>query len=102
MIPKELAFGSLDITADTGDVECRASSDGLIRIATDTGHIRVEGVSAGELALSVSTGDVNGSLLSEKVFLAQSDTGRIEVPETTTGGVCKIVTDTGSIRITVP
>jgi hypothetical protein len=41
-------------------------------------------------------------LLSEKVFITKSDTGRIDVPETVTGGKCKITTDTGSIRIYIP
>ena len=47
------------------------------------------------------TGDVTGSLCSEKVFIARSDTGHISVPETVNGGKCSITTDTGDIIITL-
>lgn len=179
-LPKELSFEEIVVSADTGDVDCRASASGLIRIKTSTGDIRCENISASalelsastgridarsvtcaddvqvsvstgevflrdvscrnvlsrgstgellldhvvvaetitverstgdvnlkqcdaaELLITTSTGDVTGSLLSPKVFVAHSDTGQIDVPETTTGGKCKIVTDTGNIAITVP
>ena len=54
---------------------------------------------AEEIGIKTDTGDVTGSLLSEKVFHARTDTGRIEVPKTTGGGLCEIVTDTGDVRI---
>ena len=176
-IPGEFAFDSVDIRLSTGDVACRASASGLLRVKTTTGDIDLEGLSAGELDLTVSTGhvrvrsvdcggnvgiavstgktdltevscinlrstgdtgdmtltnvaasgtislaratgdirfahcdagelavvtdtgDVTGTLLSDKVFIVHSDTGRIDVPETTSGGRCKITTDTGDIRI---
>ena len=47
------------------------------------------------------TGDVRGSLLSEKVFIVNTDTGRKEVPDTITGGRCEITTDTGDVKITI-
>ena len=47
------------------------------------------------------TGDVSGNLLSDKVFITETDTGRIDVPKTTTGGKCEIKTDTGDIRISI-
>lgn len=178
-IPKDFAFDSIDMSLSTGDVDCRASSSGLLRVKTSTGDIYLEGLSAGELDLTVSTGrvsvqsvvcegnaginvstgktnltdvscksissygstgdfflknvfasemisierstgdvrfeqcdagemtvvtdtgDVTGSLLSAKVFIAYSDTGKIDVPETTSGGKCRITTDTGDIRIEI-
>ena len=178
-IPADFTFGSAELCAGTGDVDCRASAAGPIRIAASTGDIRLEGLSAGALELTVSTGhaevlsaacegelsvavstgkanltdvscksvrttgstgditlknviaaetisvarstgdvlfegcdaagltvdtdtgDVTGSLLSDKVFIIRTDTGRIDVPETVTGGTCRITTDTGDIRITI-
>lgn len=44
---------------------------------------------------------MKGSLLSDKVFLMQTDTGEVDVPKTVTGGKCEIITDTGDIRIDV-
>ena len=56
---------------------------------------------AGELHVKTDTGDVTGSLLSDKIFFAESDVGSVDVPKTTTGGVCEIQTNTGNIAITI-
>ena len=34
-----------------------------------------------EIKISTDTGDVSGTLLSEKVFITSSDTGKIKVPK---------------------
>ncbi len=178
-LPKEFTFGSIDILASTGDVNCHASASELMKIKLNTGDIHVENISAEALDLTVSTGkvtaksivcendfsinvstgktyltdvkcesiisngstgdmslknvvaekkfsikrdtgdiildgcdaaeifvetstgDVKGSLLSSKVFIVESDTGRVNVPKTVTGGRCEIITDTGDIKINV-
>ena len=56
---------------------------------------------AGEIFIKTTTGSVKGSLLSSKIFMARSDVGKITVPRTTTGGICEIETDTGTINITI-
>ena len=178
-LPEDLAFESIRISLDTGDVDCRASSSGLLSIETDTGDARLEGLSAGTLALttdtgrielrsvacvgdlsvsvttgkaslsdvrcesftskgdtgdlrleqvlvsgllsaerstgdvrledcdagelliSTDTGDVHGTLLTEKIFIVRSSTGEIRVPETVSGGKCKITSTTGDIHIDI-
>lgn len=66
-----------------------------------TGDVTLHRCDAAELSIQTSTGDVTGSLLTEKVFLVDTDTGRREYPKTTTGGRCEITTDTGNIRISL-
>lgn len=70
-------------------------------IERSTGDIKFEGSDAGEIYIKTDTGDVEGSLLSEKVFIVKTDTGNVKVPESITGGKCKIETDTGDVKITV-
>ena len=74
---------------------------GKFEIDRDTGDVEIERCDAQELYITTDTGDVEGSLLSDKVFIVSTDTGNVNVPQTTTGGVCKITTDTGNIRITI-
>ena len=113
--------GEMKIETDTGDislqrltantVDLSVSTGALIldhvvvtqtlRAETDTGRIKLDRCDAGELKLETDTGSVTGSLLTPKIFFAQTDTGRVDVPKTTTGGRCEITTDTGDIRITV-
>ncbi len=76
-------------------------ASGNFSIERNTGDVRFERCDAEEITIVTGTGDVNGTLLSDKIFIANTDTGRKDVPETTTGGKCKITTDTGDIKISI-
>ncbi|MBQ7565831.1 MAG: DUF4097 family beta strand repeat protein [Oscillospiraceae bacterium] len=94
---------SLSSVGSTGDLTMSdVAAAGTITIERSTGNVHMERCDAAELEIATDTGDVTGSLRSEKIFFAQSDTGDVNVPETTTGGKCRITTDTGEIWITVP
>ena len=66
-------------------------------ITRSTGDIKLDWCDAGEIYIKTDTGDVSGRLLSDKVFFAKTDTGKIKVPKSTSGEVCEIETDTGNI-----
>ncbi len=70
-------------------------------IERSTGDVKFESCDASEIFVETDTGDVTGMLLSEKVFITQTDTGKVDVPKTVTGGRCEITTDTGNIKIKV-
>lgn len=98
----DLTCRSFASVGSTGDISMEnVTAEGLISVERSTGDVKLAQCDAAELLFKTDTGDVTGSLRSEKVFIAQSETGRIEVPETTSGGKCKITTDTGKIAITV-
>ena len=87
---------------DTGSITLtNVIASGKFDIERDTGYVKFNSCDAAELYIETDTGDVTGTLLSEKVFIARSDTGRIDVPKTVTGGRCEIETDTGNISITI-
>lgn len=158
-IPDSFHFSTMDITVSTGDVDNYASATEMMKIRTDTGHIRMDTVSAdtislatstgkthlsnvtcrqlqaegttgditlqrviatesmsivrntgdvtfdrcdaGDIFVKTSTGDIEGTLNSGKVFVANSSTGDVDVPQSTTGGKCELSTSTGDIEITV-
>ncbi|MBQ1821155.1 MAG: DUF4097 family beta strand repeat protein [Clostridia bacterium] len=87
-------------SAPVGEI-CKNSRAEQISIERSTGDVRFEQCDAAELSIDTDTGDVTGSLRSDKVFIAQSHTGDVSVPGSTSGGKCRITTDTGDIRITV-
>lgn len=70
-------------------------------IERTTGNIKLERCDAAELYVNTTTGDVTGSLLSEKIFIANATTGDVRVPESVSGGKCKITTTTGDILINI-
>ena len=70
-------------------------------IKRSTGDVKFDGSDATEIFVETDTGDVRGGLLTHKIFVAQTDTGSIDVPKTATGGKCEITTSTGDIDISI-
>ncbi|MBQ9321120.1 MAG: DUF4097 family beta strand repeat protein [Eubacterium sp.] len=113
--------GDVHIRVDTGrvklqDMTCRnLTSEGttgditlnnviaadMFTIIRDTGDVEFNASDAVTVFVQTDTGDVTGSLLTAKVFITETDTGKVEVPKSITGGRCEIRTDTGDIRIEV-
>ncbi len=101
-VVSETTCKNLYSNGSTGDIKLnRVIAIEKVSIERDTGDIQFESCDASELFFKTSTGDVGGSLLTSKVFIYHTDTGEVDIPKTTTGGVCEINTDTGDIEITI-
>jgi len=86
----------------TGDIILKnVIASETISVERSTGDVTFEGSDAAELNIRTSTGSVRGTLLTEKVFITETNTGSIDVPKTVNGGKCEIKTSTGDIRITI-
>lgn len=72
---------------------------GTFSLRRSTGSIKFDRSDAAEIFVATDTGSVTGTLLTDKVFITQSDAGHIDVPKATSGGRCEIQTDTGDIKI---
>lgn len=72
-----------------------------IQIKSVTGDVKLQKSDAGNLNIETSTGSVRGSLLTDKIFSANSSTGDVDVPQSGKGGICKVHTSTGDIKLTV-
>ena len=72
-----------------------------MHIEVSTGDVEFEGCDAGEIYIKTSTGNVEGSLLTEKDFHADSNTGKVHTPDSKVGGKCEITSSTGNIFITL-
>ncbi len=96
--------GCTDLHAetDTGDITLKnVVGSGKFELTCDTGDIGLNGCDAAELYIETDTGSVKGELLTDKIFFADSGTGSVSVPKSTTGGRCEIKTDTGDIEMSV-
>ena len=93
---------NLTSSGNTGDISL---SDTIAKesfsIERSTGDVKFQRCDAQSLDIKTDTGSVKGTLLTEKVFITNSDTGSINVPKTTNGGRCEITTDTGDIKIEI-
>lgn len=70
-------------------------------LTRSTGNVVFDGCDAAWISAKTTTGSITGTLLSEKVFVTSTSTGKIDVPKTLTGGKCELSTSTGSIRIKI-
>ena len=98
----DIVCQNLISTGRTGDISLKnVISTGKITIERSTGDVMLDRSDAAELFVTTTTGKVEGSLLTDKVFIAKTNTGRINVPSSITGGKCEITTKTGDIRISI-
>lgn len=70
-----------------------------LTIEVSTGDIKFDGSDALNIYITTTTGDVKGTILTNKVFNVKTSTGDISYPETDKGGICKITTTTGDVKI---
>ena len=93
---------NLKLSGSTSDIFLNNTvASEKLDIRVSTGNISLDGADGSEIYIKASTGDITGTLLSEKVFFANSDTGDVDVPRSTTGGICEITTRTGDIKVSI-
>lgn len=99
---KYLNCENLSSTGSTGDIRLKGVTvNNKLSLKRSTGDIEIKGSDALEIDIKTATGDVSGTLLSDKIFITESNTGTVKVPKTTSGGRCKIKTTTGDINISI-
>lgn len=93
---------SVAAESHTGDLSLEGVvATGGLSISSVTGDVRLEGCDAAWLSIGTNTGSVAGRLLTAKVFVVETATGHISVPQTTAGGKCEITTGTGNVDIRI-
>lgn len=92
----------LDLKSSTGDITLNnVVISNHINVNSSTGNIKFNDSDAQTLNIETSTGDIKGTLLTNKIFQVHKSTGKYNVPESNTGGLCQIKTSTGKIDILI-
>lgn len=100
VIVNDVACNKLTAKSSTGHIQLEnVIAEESIKAQNTTGGVELEGCDAADIMVNTSTGDVKGTLLSEKIFITDTSTGKVSVPKTTSGGKCEITTSTGDIDI---
>ena len=99
---ENVACANLISSGSTGDIILKnVTATGAFNLRRSTGSVRFDACDAGEILVATGTGSVRGTLLTDKLFNARSNTGRVDVPGTASGGKCEVTTNTGSIQLEV-
>lgn len=98
----DLTCRNLVSDGSTGDISLsNVIASERMDLKRSTGDVHFDKCDAANIKVKTSTGDVSGSLLSGKVFVAKSSTGRVSVPDSSSGGQCEVTTSTGDIKLQV-
>ena len=99
---RNISCKNLISSGDTGKITLKnVSASEKFSITRSTGDVTFDACDASEISVSTSTGNVRGTLLSGKVFITDTSTGKTDVPKSTSGGLCEITTSTGDIKISI-
>lgn len=99
---KNVNCNSLKASASTGEIKLHnVITNDLIEINASTGDVLLDEVDSKTIYVKVSTGSIRGVILSPKRFEAKASTGNVNVPSSTTGGLCTLITSTGSINVSL-
>lgn len=118
-IPQNFTFRNIEIDTSTSDVNCSASSSGLLKIKVSTGDICVDGAfyaemnikastgdikllgtaCIGKISLEVSTGDISASTITCNEFTATGSNGDITLGNVIATSKMQIKTGTGDISL---
>lgn len=95
----DIGCGSAAIETRSGAVRFSdVIANQWIHIESTSGGVALRRCDADSLWIQTRSGEVSGSLLSEKVFLTETSSGDVQVPHSTSGGTCEIITASGDIQ----
>lgn len=98
----DLTCRNLVSDGSTGDISLsNVIASERMDLKRSTGDVHFDKCDAANIKVKTSTGDVSGTLLSGKIFVAKSSTGRVTVPDSSSGGQCEVTTSTGDIKLQV-
>ena len=92
-IPGGLTFDDITLSLSTGDINCSAKVNNLLKISASTGDVEVENCSVGALDISLTTGEIELSDVTVQGDIsAKVTTGKVDVERVT----CSNLTSDGS------
>ena len=102
VILEDAKFDGLVAETSSGNIKLTevAAENGL-ELQTSSGDVIFDRSDAKEITVHTASGEVRGSLLSDKVFVCKSSSGKVKVPGTVTGGKCSVETDSGDINLVI-
>lgn len=94
---------SLSVGTTSGNISLNSfKASGHMTLSTVSGNVTLDGADASSLEIKTVSGNVRGTLGSPKRFETKTVSGKVNVPTSADGGVCRIETTSGDIYISLP
>lgn len=91
----------LDVKTKSGNINLNSVYCKTLTADAISGNINLNSFDADEITATAKSGNIFGQLLSEKVFITETKSGDIKVPESLDGGKCKATTKSGNIEFEI-
>ncbi len=103
MAISDSAPGTLSAKATSGGIAITDTTvGGAFYAETNSGGVRLRSFDASEITIDVTSGGVDATLKSGKIYEVRTESGGSSFPQSDpTGGLCKVTTRSGSVRIRV-
>ncbi len=87
----------------SGKINCTdVIASGELKLDNSTGGISLEACDASTINLSATSGSIRGTLLTNKIFVAEATSGSVDVPMTgESDEICTVTTTSGSIKMSI-
>lgn len=93
---------NLSVEATSGDLTFLNNSiEGNVDIVITSGDIRFDKFDAKSFNIKATSGNVSGNILTDKIFIVHTSSGTVNVPESSSGGLFKIITTSGDISLKI-
>lgn len=99
LVDSGLRFGTVQITATSGDAECYAAVSGTLSIDTSSGNIELSSQSTGSVQLHSTSGDIEVKGLQASSFGAVATSGDIDLSQVQVQGELRAETTSGDIEV---
>ena len=102
VVLSHIRSGEISARTTSGRIELTdAIAEGGLYARSVSGGVALDGCDGGDIRIETTSGSVKGTLLSDKMFTADSTSGSVKVPRSAAGGACEISTTSGSIAIEI-
>ncbi len=98
-IPEGFTFGSIDLKADSGDMNIMASTSEDITLDVDSGDVDIKNVSCRKLAVKTDSGDMNIMASTSEDITLDVDFGDVDIKNVSCRKLA-VKNDSGSIKLT--
>ncbi len=93
---------NLTAESDSGDLYLKNFlSRVAVTVKENSGNVKIRKSDANAFIIDSKSGDVDAEFVSPKIYTVESKSGSVNIPESLSGGMCKINTDSGDIRVRI-
>ena len=92
--------GGITVKSTAGKIQLTdVIAEKNLYVKSISGGVMLDECDGSTIKIETTSGSVKGTILSDKIFITDSISGRVKVPRSSVGGECEVTTISGNITI---